>query len=179
VETFSSTTVAADGWYLTASTVGGLGHLEGETVGVLTDGGAHSDQTVVDGSITLDYPARYVIIGLKYTGIIRTLDLEVNLAQGVSQGRLRSIEKLFFKFRNTAGGKYGTTLRGLYHVADLYYRRAGASYYDRPPLLFSGLKPAPIRDTWANEKKLYLIQDQPFPMTLLGIVPSEDIGEEE
>jgi hypothetical protein len=36
-----------------------------------------------------------------------------------------------------------------------------------------------LRETWANEKKLYFVQDQPLPMTLLAIVPSEDIGEEE
>lgn len=179
VETFSSTTFAANSWYLTSLTVGGLGHLEGETVGVLTDGGVHADEEVVDGSITLDYPARYVIIGKKYYGMGRTLDLEYSFAGGVSQARLRSVEKIFFKFRNTLGGKFGITLKGLYQITELNFRRASRSYYDRPPALFSGLKQAPIRDTWANEKKLYFVQDQPLPMTLVAIIPSVDIGEEE
>jgi hypothetical protein len=179
LETFSSVAVVANGWYLTAQIIGGLGHLEGATVGILTDGGVHADKEVIDGYVTLDYPARYVIMGLRYVGIGRTLDLELVSATVISQGRLRSVEKLFLKLRNTLGGKFGTTLKGLYAITEPMYRRAGRSYYDRPPTLFSGLKDVSIRDTWANEKKIYFVQDQPLPMTLLSIIPAQDIGEVE
>lgn len=179
LEDFSALTFAASAWYLASASVGGLGHLEGEVVGVMTDGAVHADLTVADGHITLEYPSRYVVIGKKYTGIGRTVDLEITAANGVSQARLRSVEKLFVKFRNTLGGKFGTTTKNFYNLTELMFRRAGSSYYDRPPALFSGLKPIPIRDTWANEKKLYFVQDQPFPMTILAIIPSEDIGEVE
>lgn len=179
LETFSSVTQPTLGWYLTTTSVSGVGHLEGETLGVLTDGGVHSDEVVSAGVVTLDYPVRYVILGKRYTGIGRTLDLDTPVVGGVSSGRLRNIEQLFIKLRNTLGGKYGATLKGLYSLTELDYRRAGVSYYDRPPLLYSGIKQVPLRDTWANEKKLYFVQDQPLPMTLLAIVPSEDIGEEE
>lgn len=179
LETFSSVTLPTLGWYLTVDHVTGLGHLEGETLGILTDGAVHSDEVVSDGGVTLEYPARYIILGKRYVGIGRTLDLDIPVAGGVSSGRLRNIEQLFIKLRNTLGGKYGATLKGLYKLTELDYRRAGTSYYDRPSLLFSGLKQVPLRDTWANEKKLYFVQDQPLPMTLLAIIPSEDIGEVE
>jgi hypothetical protein len=69
--------------------------------------------------------------------------------------------------------------KGAVWLSQLNYRRAGASYYDRPPALFTGLFPVPVHDSWENEKKLYILQDQPLPMTVLAIIPSMDIGEEE
>lgn len=178
-EVFSALTFATGAWYFAGGVVRGLGHLEGETVSILADGGVHADKDVADGEIILDYPVRYAIIGLKYTGIIRTLDLELTTASGPAQSRLRNVERLFFKLRNTLGGKYGATLRGLYTLTEMSYRKAGQSSYDRPPALFSGLKQVPIRDTWANEKKIYVVQDQPLPMQILAILPAEDIGEAE
>lgn len=179
VQTFSSLTYASGEWYFLASRIGGLGHLEGETVGILTDGGVHSDEVVSGGYVDLDYPARYVILGKRYTGIGRTPDIEVAIPGGTAQARLRSTEQLFIKVRNTLGGKFGVAQRSLYTMTEPLYRRAGQSYYDRPPALVTGLKQIPVQDTWANEKKFVFVQDQPLPMTLLAVIPSYDIGEEE
>jgi hypothetical protein len=194
-ETFSSVNFASGGWYLTDQTITGLKHLEGETVGVLTDGAIHPDCEVVDGEITLDYPSRYIIIGEKYIGFGRTLDMEVAGVPGTAIGRRKTIEKLFVRLRNTLGGKFGfshkglydltyggrfgTSVGGMYTLIELMYRRSDASYYDRPPLLFTGLKDIPIKDGYDTEKHFYFLQELPLPMEILAVVPSADIGEEE
>lgn len=194
-ETFSATTFAASAWYLTDQTITGLGHLEGETVGVLTDGAIHPDCTVTDGAITLDYPSRYVIIGEKYWGFGRTLDFDIPGVPGTSIGRRKTVEKLFVKLRNTLGGKFGVSYKGLYDLTyggrfgtsvggmytliELMYRRSESSYYDRPPMLFTGLKDIPIKDGYATEKHFYFLQELPLPMEILAVLPSVDIGEEE
>jgi len=178
-QTFTSLTFASGGWYLTVTEIGGLGHLEGEEIGVLTDGGVHPNETVADGGVTLDYPSRYVILGLRYTGIGRSLDQEVTGVPGTIQARRRSAEQMFVKLRNTLGGKFGMSLKGLYKLTELLYRRSSASYYDMPPTLFSGLKPVPIQDGYANESRFVFVQDQPLPMELLAVIPSVDVGEEE
>ena len=176
---FLSLTFASGGWYLTVSNIGGLGHLEGEEIGILTDGAVHPNETVVDGKVILDYPCRYAILGERYTGIGRSLDQEVVGVPGTVQARRRSAEQLFVRLRNTLGGKFGMSPRGLYKLTELLYRRSSASYYDMPPMLFTGLKPIPIQDGYANESRFVFIQDQPLPMELLAVIPSIDVGEEE
>jgi len=180
LETFSSLTFASGGWYLTDQTITGLEAFEGATLGVLTDGGVHSDVEVSDGQITLDYPSRYVILGFRYTGIGRSLDFEISGLSTSAQSRLKTVEKLFIKLRNSAGGKFGVHQKGLYKVVELMYRRSGGSYYDRPPLLYSGLKEVPlVNNEYKNEKHFYFMQDQPLPFELLAVIPAMDVGEEE
>jgi len=180
LEAFDSLTYATLAWYLTDQTISGLGHLEGETVGVVTDGAVHGDLTVEDGEITLEYPARYIIVGKRYVGLGRTLDTEIPGIPGTAIGRRKSVEAMFVRLRHTMGGRFGT--QGFYddQSAELLFRREGNSFYDRPPVLYSGLKELPkVKDGYSNEKHFYFLQDQPLPMTILAIVPSVDIGEEE
>jgi hypothetical protein len=179
-EDFDALIYAAGAWYLTDQTITGLEHLEGETVGVVTDGAVHGDLVVEDGAITLEYPARYSIIGKRYIGLGRTLDAEIAGIPGTAIGRRKTVEAMFVKLRHTMGGRFGT--QGFYEAqgAELLFRREGNSFYDRPPVLYSGLKEIPkMKDGYSNEKRFYFMQDQPLPMTVLAIVPSVDIGEEE
>lgn len=178
LEDFDSQSYATLAWYLTDQTISGLDHLEGETVGVLTDGAVHGDLTVVNGEITLEYPARYTIIGKRYLGLGRTLDTEIPGVPGTAIGRRKTVEAMFVRLRHTMGGRFGT--QGFYTAAELLFRREGNSFYDRPPALYSGLKELPkFKDGYSNEKRFYFVQDQPLPMTILALVPSADIGEEE
>jgi len=177
VEAFLALSFASGAWYLTDQIITGLGHLEGETVGVLTDGAVHADETVTDGAITLDYPARYVILGKRYKGFLRSLDFDLAGAAGTAIGRLKSVDRFFVKLRNTMGGKVG--FAGFYDLISLMFRREGASYYDRPPALFSGLKDVPLKNGYSTEKRFYALQDEPLPMTVLGVVPGVDVGDEE
>ena len=61
------------------TTFSGLDHLEGKTVKVeITDLGissVHPPVTVSGGSITLQYPAQSVVVGLPYTGVMLTLPI--------------------------------------------------------------------------------------------------------
>jgi hypothetical protein len=177
LQTFGSTSVVASGWYLLSSTVQGLGHLEGETVGILTDGGVHADKVVTAGMVTLEYPSRYTIIGKKYPGYFRTLDLELGAAKagGSAQGTLRNLIGLSLKLKDTLGGSYGSSSAGMYALAEMNFRNSAHDLTDRPPLLFSGMKPVTNFDDWATEKRLHIIQDQPLPITILSMVPIFDV----
>lgn len=175
---FLSVNVASSGWYLMTSQVSGLSFWEGAEIDIVVDGGAHPSKTVADGVVLLDYPARYVILGFKYLGVGRSLDLEFGAAIGVAQGRPRNIHRLIFKFRNTMGGKYGTTTRKMYKVASVAYRVASRDLMDRPPLLFSAVKELANFDDWSVEKRFYFIQDEPYPMTVQGVIPMMDVSTE-
>lgn len=174
---FSTLSIPASGWYLLADTVRGLGHLEGATIGVVTDGGVHADEVVADGMITLDYPARYIIIGLRYWGYIRTLDLEQGANVGVAQGRLKNVLKVCLKLHNTLGGKYGSTAKALYNMLDMAFRDLSQDFTDRPPMLFSGMKELTNFDDWDIEKRVHIVQDDPLPMTINSLIPVLDLSE--
>ena len=57
-------TIAAGQWQMSAGTLSGLDHLEGETLRVLIDGGEHADVTVSGGAITLEQQAFEAVAGL-------------------------------------------------------------------------------------------------------------------
>jgi len=177
LQDFSTLSVPTSGWYLLSSTVKNLWHLEGETVQIVTDGGVHPDAVVASGQLTLDYAARYIIVGKKYFGYMRSLDLEFGSAsKGFTQGLVKNMVGLYLRLKDTLGGSYGSTLHGMYDVAEMLFRNSTTGLYDRPPLLFSGLKEVTNFDTWAQEKRLHIMQDQPLPMTILSYSPMLDLG---
>jgi hypothetical protein len=165
-------------WYFLVNRVIGLEHLEGKTVFALTDGGVHPPLVVENGSIDLSYSARYIIVGLPYTGFIVTLDLEYGADTGVAQGKARNINRIALKLQNTLGGRFGSNSSGVYGTELLSYRVEGKDYTDRPALLFTGVKEVRNFDTWDVEKKVYIVQDLPLPMTVVSITPFMDISEE-
>jgi hypothetical protein len=59
------------------TTFSGLDHLDGQTVSILADGNVHPQQVVTGGSVTLEYAASVVHIGLPVTAEITTLNLSV------------------------------------------------------------------------------------------------------
>jgi len=160
LKAFDSLTAMAPGeWYLTASAISGLEHLEGETVKVITDGSVHPDETVTGGAIALDYEASTVHIGLKYTGIMKSMLLEIGGVNGPSITKVKNIDKVYFKFLHTLGAQYGL---GLYDMAQLVFRST-ASIGSRPQPLFSSIKSVDYPDKWEREKYIYILQEYALP----------------
>ena len=73
------------------TTITGLDHLEGETVGVLANGAAHPDKVVTSGSITLDWAVTKAQVGLNYVSDMQTLSLEGGATAGTSQGLKKNV----------------------------------------------------------------------------------------
>ena len=57
------------------TTITGLGHLEGQSVAILADGGEQAPKTVTNASITLDSAASFICVGLNFTGECVTLPI--------------------------------------------------------------------------------------------------------
>lgn len=163
----STAAIAAGDWYLTTDAVEGLDHLEGEEVQVVADGAIHPDATVTDGSIDLDYQASYVMVGLKYTGIIKTMPIEGGGALGPAQGLNKNIGVAFVRFLNTLGIKIGIDI---YNLEKPTFRETGM-ITDRPPELFSGIKRVNWPENWNREKAVVILQEKPLPCTVQAIYP--------
>lgn len=163
IKDFDSVDALAPGqWFLTAGSISGLDHLEGETVRVIADGSVHPDETVVDGSITLDYEVSAAHVGCGYKGVLRSMMLEPGSASGSGATKVKNIDEVFFRFLNTLGVKYGLDI---YALEQLVFRSTG-DIGSRPSPLFSGIKSVKYPDKWQREKHINLVQELPLPCTV-------------
>lgn len=153
--------INAGDWYITASVIGGLYHLEGETVNVVVDGGNHPDRVVQNGEITLNLEATKCHVGKKYRCIAKTTEVSSPLnLNGNPINRLKNINHAIIYFRNTLGCKFGTNLYS--SLKEITFSTTD-SVLGRPPILFTGPRKININDSWSRSKNIYIIQDNPLP----------------
>lgn len=145
----------------TATTFTGFGYLEGKTVDVVADGLVHPQVTVSGGSITLQYPAKTIKVGLHYNTVIALLHPELgNDSNSSVQGRKLSIIKAILRFKDTVN----CTVNG-YQVP---FRKNTDGLDDVIPP-FTGDKEISCTG-WTSPNNLQIKQTTPMPFTLLGVI---------
>jgi len=162
---FDIATLKPGVWTLTTDDISGLDHLEGLEVGILTDGAVHNNMTVTNGKIKLSAQADVTHVGLRYRGLIKTMNLNAGGVSGSAQNKPRNVYKVVFEFLNSLGAKYGTSL---YKLTKLDFR-SSSNYTNRPSPLFSGGKEQRLEDKTARRKHVYVVQDSPLPCTIQAI----------
>ena len=148
-----------------ATTISGLTHLEGESVTILADGAAHPNKTVSSGAITLDRSATKAQIGLGYTSQLKTMRIEGGSVQGVSQGAIKRIHDVTVRLFRTVGAKVGSSDTN----NDLIPFRSSADEMGQALDLFTGDKEIEFPNGYDTDAYVYVKQDQPVPMTVIGI----------
>ncbi len=149
------------------TTISGLGHLEGLTVDILSDGAPHPQRVVTSGAITLQRAASIVQIGLPCPCKYRSMRLEGGASDGTAQGKTKRIHKGVLRFLNTGGGSYGSSDANL---DDLQFRQA-SDPMDAPVPLFSGDKVVPWPEGYNSDAYMMYVNEQPTPATLVGLMP--------
>lgn len=162
-----TTAMAAGNWYITTNTVSLLDHLEARTVMICADGGEHPTKVVSSGSVTLDYQASKVHVGLQYSGTLKTMTLEAGGVDGSAQGKVKNIKKADIRFLNTLGAFFGTDF---YKMQALLFRST-ADVLNRPPPLFSGIKNVKFSDKHGRDKQAVVKQDSPTPCIVQFVSP--------
>jgi hypothetical protein len=151
-----------------ATTITGLGHLIGQTVKVLADGGVHPPCVVSPGgTITLNYAASVVNIGLGYTSTLQTMRPEFGSQDGTAQSRIKTIGECVFRFRNTVGGYVGTDLSQMYPIPFRYRTLPFGSVIP----MISGDTAVDLSSGWDRDAFICVQQSDPLPMTLVAIYP--------
>lgn len=158
-------------WYLSATVFKGLEHLEGETVGVVGNGGYIGDFIVENGQIDIT-PANVnkvatAIIGLKYKGILKSPNLGVQLQGTQTFSNMKNIYKIGLSLSFSAGGKVGDSLYYLTDVQD--FNPEGL--LDTPPLPMDDYKEINYEGDYAKEKHYFVVQDKPLPFHISAIIP--------
>ncbi|MCO1435448.1 hypothetical protein [Burkholderia multivorans] len=152
--------------------ISGLGHLEGETVAVLTDGAVHPSRTVVAGSIALDWPASVVHIGVPTKCRIQTMQLNAGAANGTAQGKTKRVANVVTRFSRSLGGAVGPSFDDS-DLEPLNFRRP-SNRMDRAVPLFDGDMESAWRAGYERQSWVCYQNDQPLPVTLLGFFPILD-----
>lgn len=147
--------------------LGGLGHIEGQTVAVLVNGAVHPNRTVTGGQITLDYPATIAHIGIPTAAFIETMEVNAGAADGTAQGKTKRISNLVIRLLRTLGGKVGPSRDNL---EQLNFRRP-SNAMDKAVPLFTGDMEANWPGGYEGQSRMCYLNDQPLPATVLGLFP--------
>ncbi len=158
---------AVDWWAATATTLSGLGHLEGQTVQVLADGGEHPDKVVAAGAVVLERPAAKANVGLACPARLETLDLDnyYVAAGGTARGRPMRVSEATVLFFQTLGAKVGYDDAHLEAVPF----RAGDHAMDEPPPLHTGDKRVIWPKGFDTGQRILVTGDRPLPLTVCAI----------
>lgn len=145
----------------------GLDHLNTFTVNILADGAVHPPLVVTGGKITLNDNYSKVAIGLPYTAKLATKRIEAGANLGTAQGRTKRLSRVHVRLLDTLGGKMGpndTTLETILF-------RKGSDPMDAPPPVFSGDKEVVWRGGYEKEGRMWYVNDQPLPATIVALMP--------
>jgi len=144
-----------------------LTHLEGESVAILIDGVKHDAETVSSGVVSLDWYGNKIHVGLPYTSIVEPMKLNAGAQLGTARGKKQKISRITVGFYQTGGGvQYGPDQTNLQDFTDL---TSGSLTTDDLEVIFDA--------EWADEATISILQEDPLPMTILGIVPWVTVNE--
>lgn len=153
------------------SELNGLWHLEGQTLGVLTDGDYY-ELEVIGGKVTIPYAAMDIIAGLSYR--CRAQTLPVQSKQLVGSGRVRRIFSVLPRFYNTRGVSVGTDFSSdMQEVASRTDEAWGEQLGFADDVL-----PIPVGELYNTVTQICMEQVYPLPACITGIAATIDIGED-
>ncbi len=157
----------------------GLDHLEGQTVSILGDGEVLDQQVVSGGEISINNTSAYVHVGLPYESDFETLNIEVGLRDGTTQGRKVKISNVTFRLLNTRGGFLGPNEDTLY---DAFTTASLASAIEIDDVvgaennrLFNVDVRLPLGAGYEGGGRVFYRQSDPLPVTILAVIPEATI----
>lgn len=168
---FDSTSIAADGWYLTATNISDLDHLEGMTVQVLADDYFAGSYTVSGGSITLpnDKAAAIAFIGLSFNSDMAPMPIEAGSKNGPAVTKLKRVNRVGYSIYATQGFKSGPDFDSL----KLLPSRKASALMNAPVSNFGAtfvediVRSFPGR--WTRDPVVAVRQDLPVPLTVSAL----------
>lgn len=101
---------ALDQWAFAASSISGLAHLNGETVGVRADGVDLGDFAVAGGAVALGGTYARALAGLRKSWKIRSLDFVLQLRDGVSKGQVLQAKRAYVDMIDTAAEEVSVSM---------------------------------------------------------------------
>lgn len=151
-----------------AAALSGLLHLRGETVQALVNGDVVEDLVVDEaGVVALPEESDWAHVGLGYRCLIQTLPIDFETeGLGSMQGRFKAAGELAINLKRSRGVAAGQKLDELNELAEWL-----PGYVDGPIPPLTKQVNMTIAGDWMRDATIYLVQDYPLPMTILGVAP--------
>jgi hypothetical protein len=162
--------VAVSGWARQAKNISGLGHLEGKTVSILTDGSVHPQRIVTAGAIVLQEFADIAHVGLPYKSDMQTLNLELKNANETVLDKKMAVTSLTVVVEESRGIFAGKDKNSLYE------EKTERDTYEQPLELLDGQTAIAISNDWQGKGRVFIRQSDPLPLTVLAVIPEVTIG---
>jgi hypothetical protein len=143
----------------------GLSHLEGQTVAIVADGALAPRVQVIGGTVSIPQPASVVHVGLPFTSRLSSLRLEAGAAGGTAQAQAKRVHEVFVRFHETLGAKVGRD-----DALDPVSFRTADDLLGAAPALWTGDKRVQFPAGWDRDGIVTVVQDEPLPMTVLGLI---------
>lgn len=157
-------------WNFARNSISGLTWLEGKTVSILADGAVHPQRVVTSGTVNLEVAANIVTIGLPYQSDLQTLPLALQI-DGFGQGRYKNINKAWLRVFQSSGIFVGPDANNLVEA-----KQRSTEPYGSPPALKSDEILVMLTPTWAASGQVYIRQNDPLPLTIVGLTLEVAIG---
>lgn len=163
--------VALDQWAFTSSTISGLAHLEGQSVGVWADGYDLGDFTVAGGAIDTGENFSAATAGLRKAWRVRSLDFVLALRDGVSKGQVLQAKRAYIDVLDLAGAQTEVSMivDGARQAAELLEARNDADLVSMPMGLRNGSLRQPIGAGKARKLQIEVGGAGMGPATILSI----------
>ncbi|WP_398469654.1 hypothetical protein [Tardiphaga sp.] len=151
----------------------GLSHLEGEPVVALADGKVVKGLVVHAGEVVLPWPASKIHIGLPYSAVAETLELDVGGRDGSVMGRRKRVNSLILSVLESANIYVKSATRSTFEG-----QKAGRNTIVPPTnvvSLFTGnLDEVRLDDSWEGQGRIRIEAPDPVPATIRAIIPGFD-----
>ena len=154
-----------------ATTISGLGHLEGKTVAVLADGAVHRQLVVSGGAITLDDPASVVHVGLPITADLVPLPLAAQIDGSFGQGRAKNVNRVWLRVLRASGIFVGPDASRLTEAKIRTTEPMGS-----PPSLQTEEIQVAIAPSWGDSGQVMVRQVDPVPLTIVSMTTEVALG---
>jgi hypothetical protein len=161
---------ATTAWSFARNSVSNITWLEGKTVSILVDGAVHPQRVVTGGTITLERAGTIITFGLQYDSDLQTLPLAVNI-DGFGQGRAKNVNKAWLRVFQSSGIFIGPDVNSLVEA-----KQRTTEPYGSPPSLKDAEIQVVLSPTWGQSGQIYIRQQDPLPLTLVGLTLEVSIG---
>lgn len=162
--------VGTTNWQMARRTFGGLSHLEGQTVNILSDANVEPQKVVSGGAVTLESPGAVVHIGLPITAEFETLDININ-GQETLLDKKQVIPSVTLVV-NASRGIWATTPGGKWYE----YPQREFEFYDDPVDDATGKVEVKLDSNWGKNGRVRIRQLDPLPLSVLAVIPRLTVG---
>ena len=164
------------------TTLSGAEHLAGKTVTGTADGLVITPFVMPqNGRFTISPAASLVTVGLAYTCDLQTLALDLGPGEATVQGKVKKIPAVDVRVADTLALKIGSSFDTLVAMKDLVLGNVSSMLTGQGTQVVSGLVTGDARTyldpTYTVPGQYCIRQDQPYPATVLGVIPQVVTGD--